>query len=335
MPAYDVSQLLSLNEKKSWNKAINQCIKKSNTIDKNNKEIKNKEDDKMAENLFFKSLNELSHGDVRSQIMEALSKTMTADEFSYVWVSSYAVYDTYFVYENYEGGKYVNYKVPYTKSETQVVVDLANKVLVERDSIWVEVGQFEEVQTSLNAKTEELKVATAKVEELQTSLNTANETIKTLESEKEGVVEKFNGASETVVSLNSKVEELTSKVSEMKPLIDKYNQEQYEKALNSAKEEYKAKFEKVGALDVFEKDETLELIKKSINSKEEKVSRDAIFELNQLIVDNVRSIKVDEVEDVPTAKSVNSIVAGKVNKNLDKDFVNVFEENCGFSFDEE
>lgn len=330
-PAYDVAQLLSLNEKKSWNKAVNQCISKNN---KNNKQLNNKEVTEVMENLFFKSLNELSHGDIRSQIMEVLSKTMTADEFSYVWVSSWGVYDTYFVYENYEGGKYVNYKVPYVKNETQVTVDLANKVLVERDTVRVEVAQLAEVQTSLNTKITELETANTTISELEKSLNSAKETIKTLESEKDGVVEKFNGASDTVVSLNSKVEELTSKVSEMQPLIDKYNEEQFKKALNSAKEDYKAKFEGVGAIEIFEKDETLELIKKSINSID-KIAIDAKFKLNQLIVDNVKAIKADDTEELPIAKSVNSIVTGKSTKNLDKDFVNMYEEYCGFSVEDE
>jgi len=250
---------------------------------------------------------------------------MTADEFNYVYVSNWGIYDAYFVYETYEGGKWINYKVPYAKTETNVTIDLANKVLVERDAVWVEVVQVAEVQTSLNSANEKIK-------ELEGTLATQNETIKSLNSEKEGAVEKFNSASETVISLNSKVEELNIKVKEMKPLIDEYNKEQFEKSLNAVKEDYKAKFEKVGALDVFEKEETLELMKKTLNSKKEDAN-DAKYKLNQLIIDSIQVMdKEDKETNEPlTAKSINSIVAGKENTNLIDGFTDSYEENCGFS----
>ena len=60
--------------------------------------------DDIVENAFIKSLNSISLGDIRSKIMDALSKVMTADEYYNVWVGSYEIYPTenYFVYENYE-----------------------------------------------------------------------------------------------------------------------------------------------------------------------------------------------------------------------------------------
>lgn len=322
-PAYDCSKMLSFNEK--LNEAIHKAIN-----NKQNNESK-KEDDRMAENLLFKSLNELSHGDIRSKIMGALAKTMTADEFSNVWVGNYMIYDTYFVYENYTEGKWVNFKVPYSKTETEVVVDLENKALVERDSIWVEVTQVTELQTSLNAKEEELKVANEKITELETSLNEKDETIKSLNSQKEGVVEKFNNATELVTSLNSKVEELSETVETLKPLAEKYNEEQQTKALNSAIDSYKSVFNKAGANEVFEEESTMELIKKTLNSKVE-IANDAKFQLNQLIIDNIKGIKVEKEDDSePMVKSINSVVAGKETKGLVDNFVDPYEEYCGFS----
>jgi flagellar biosynthesis chaperone FliJ len=309
--------------------------------------LNNKEVTEVMENKFFdylKSINAISAGDIKWKLYEQLAKVTTGEEYMNLYISNYDIYPTenYFLYEIYTDAYHL-FKCTYSVDENDnVTVDYEGKQEVQykldiqpvTEPVATDDNMMIGMQNSLNSKVKELETAKNTISELEKSLNSAKETIKTLESEKDGVVEKFNGASDTVVSLNSKVEELTSKVSEMQPLIDKYNEEQFEKALNTAKEDYKSKFEKVGALEVFEQDETLELIKKSINSQKD-IAKDAKFQLNQLIVDNVKAIKVEETDEVPTAKSVNSIVTGKSTKNLDKDFVNMYEEYCGFSVEDE
>lgn len=324
LPAYDVAELVSLNERKAWNKAINQLVKANNQtnnksdnnsdliINNKNKSSNKEELENMKENKFFKALCELSHGDIKEQIMTALSKTMSADEFYNVWLSNYGIYDTYFVYENYENQKYVNYKVPYTKTETEVIIDLANKVQVERENIWVEVSVMQTQLNSLNTTIEDLKKQLNSKEEVIKSLNSK---VTLTDEEKKTTMEKFNELTDTVTSLNARVKEL-------QPLAEEHKKEQFEKALNSSKKYYKEKFENVDALDIFEKEETQELIKKSINSNEEEVQK-AKFELNELIINNLKT-----VEKEPQI-NLNSVQSAKDNKNL-VDNIDEFESFYGF-----
>ena len=321
-PSYDSSKLLSFNSK--LNSAIEKAIIEKSTNDIHNQPLKvddidinktvnEKEDKTMKENLFFKILCELSHGDIKEQIMTSLSKTMTVDEFYNIYLSNYGIYDAYFVCEDYQNSKYVNYKIPYTKTDTEVVVDLANKVEVERDVVWVEV-------TTMEASINSLKT------EMETSVNGLNEQIKTLNETIATKDTDILAKDEAIVSLNAKVEKideitntvtsLNAKVLELQPKVDKYNDEQYEKSLNATKEYYKEKFEKVEALEVFEKEETQELIKKSINSIVEE-AKDAKLSLTELIVNNIKSInkKVDENSEEFKIK-LNSVQGLKDNKDL-------------------
>jgi hypothetical protein len=298
-PAYDSSKLISINER--WNKAVAQAIKQNNQQTSRNENVDNinnnqKEVENVAENLLYKALNELSHGDIRSQIMTALSKTMTADEFTYVYVSSWGVYDNYFIYENYENSTYVNYKVPYTKTETEVIIDLASKAQVERDVVWVEVGVMQSSVNELNVK----------ITDLTTQLNTANETINTLTSEKANIEKQFNDASDKITSLNSQVEE-------MKPIVEQHNTEIKEKAINAKRDYYTLKFKAVNAMDKFESKDVQELIKNSINENDE--GKNAILSLNTMLVDMVQ-IKSD---DKPMVKEVASKQENLIPTSVDFD----------------
>jgi hypothetical protein len=256
---------------------------------------------------------------------------MTAEEFQNIWASSYGIYDNYFVYENYEVDKYVNYKVPYSKTETEIIIDLSQKVAVKREDIWVEMPEMMRVQNSLNE-------VNLKVEELTTSLNTKEQEIITkdelitslntkvseLETEKTDIATKFNEQTEVMVTLNAKIKEF-------EPIVETYNQEQYDKALNSAIVFYKEKFENVDAIEEFEKEETQELIKKSINSNK-KESSDAKFALNELIVLNVKSSnskKEDDETNTEIKVSLNSTIKAKENKDL-TEAEDLFERTYGF-----
>ena len=130
-PSYDSAYLVSLN---ALNDAINKDIEKSlNNI--------KKDGDKM-DNVFIKSLNDKSFGDIRDALYIALSKVMTADEYYNVWISTWSTFDTYFVYETVENDTWVYYKVNYTKGENdEITVDYSSKVKVERQDVWVEVSE--------------------------------------------------------------------------------------------------------------------------------------------------------------------------------------------------
>jgi cation transport regulator ChaB len=328
-PAYDSSKLLSFNTKfkEAVHKAINNKNKENDLI---------QEGDKMENKIFelLKSNNAISSGSIRWRIYDELSKVMTAEVYNNMYISEYDIYpeEHYFTYDTYiDGEGYKLFKCSYSvDGEDNVAVDYAN---VQEVEYRVDLQPVAELQTSLNTKTTELEQANETIKSLNTQLNEKEETIKSLNTEKSTVVEKFNSASDTVVSLNSKVDELTSKVEVMQPLIDQYNQEKFEKALNSATEDYKDKFNKVGALEIFEEESTKELIKKTLNSKTEE-SNEAKFQLNQLIIDNIKGISNEKDEDETIVKSINSIVPPKENKDLTKDFKDTtYEEICGISMD--
>ena len=265
-PAYEESQLLSLNDKKLWNKAVAQLVKKevnklkvedskngqvnleepknsknaTQGVGEDENEVKDNKNLKSM-NAFHKQLNELSHGDIRNKIYDCLRKTLTADEYYDIYISSYSVFNDYFIYEVYEGDKYVLYKVNYTVAEdNSVSVDISNKVKVVREEVFVEVAQMEAVKNSLKEK------------------------------------------ENTITSLNSTIEKLEGELGE-------YKTQETERALNSKIEEYKEKFNAVGLNEEFESEEVQGLIKTSLNSVE------AELKLTKMLVN---TIKVDEPKEI-------------------------------------
>lgn len=272
VPAYNSSHLLSLNEIDRWDKAVCQAITQNQNSLKENVDINNngqKEENLLKENMFYKAICELSFGDIREEIMTELSKVMTADEFYSVWVSNYSIYDTYFIYESYITDKYVNFKVSYVKTETEVTIDLTNKTKVERSDIWVEVSTM---QTSVN----ELQ---GKIDNLTIDLTTANESITSLNSEKETLETNVTTINETITSLNTQIETL-------QPIVDTFNVEKLQKSINEKKEYYSNKFKAVNAVEKFNSEEVQTLITNSVGETDE--SKDAILSLNSMLVDLVQ-----------------------------------------------
>ena len=132
---------------------FNNAIMEDINIKENNKRS---ETGKM-DNIFVKALNEISFGETRSKILESLSKQMTADEFRTVYISEWGVFDTYFVYEAPVGNVWKTYKINYTKTDDEVVVDLESKVEVERKQILVEVSDVQQVQNELSKANDTIK----------------------------------------------------------------------------------------------------------------------------------------------------------------------------------
>lgn len=316
--AYDIAECLSLNQKQVWNKAINRLL---NTKKEDTMEFKNE----MLECL--KSLNAISLGDFRWKLYDALAKVMIAEDYNCLYLSNYNIFvaEGYFIFEkwNSELETYEHFKVTFTVDENDAVtVDYEGRQKVEYQLVATDM--VETMTTSLNEKEVELEGVKNELETVKTSLNSKVTELETLTSEKNEALTKLNESNELAISLNSKIETLTNEVKEMQPLVEKYNEEVFEKALNKATEFYKEKFEKVNALDVFDLEETQELIKKSINSK----TVDEKFKLNQLIVDSVKSTIAQE-DTTPMNKSINSVEKGKENKNLLSNAIDKYEDYAG------
>lgn len=105
------------------------------------------------------------------------------------------------------------------------------------------------------------------------------EEVKTLQVQLNDVSTKFNEATDKLTALKAELDVL-------KPIQDKYNTEQFEKALNEKKEFYSAKFEAVNSKDQFDSDEVQTLITASVADNEE--GKNAILQLNSMLVDLVQ-----------------------------------------------
>lgn len=330
--AYSNSQLLSLNDKKEWNKAINSLNSKEENMEKNNV---------MFEML--KSKNAISSASYRWRIYDALSKVMIAEEYNSMYLSEYDIYpeEKYFIYDAYtEGDGYKLYKVTFAVGEDDIItVDYEGKVEVQYKYDLVEV---ETMKQQLNEKDEELKSInekigtlegdvsekTVKIEELTNSLNAKTKEIATIVDDKSKIETKLNETNEMVIGLNSKIGELEIEINEMQPIVETHQEQEYQKVVNSISVEYKDKFEKVNNIEAFDEIEVQDLIKKSVNKKDLSINEEYKSQLNQIVVDSIKT-KLN-TEDTIIKKSVNSIVKGKETKDLVEDFIDEFEEVYGF-----
>lgn len=316
-PAYSIATM-SFNDIKSWNNALNSL----------NKKLNNKEDDKMTNAIFemLKSSNAISAGDLEWKLWDAFGNILTHNEYATMWLSKYNIYteERYVIVELYSNDKYSMWKVGYSIGEDEVVsVDWEGRIEVEY------AFDLKEVKTSLNTKTKKVEELSIELENIKTSLNTKILEVETITKDKNEVTNKLNDTNEMVISLNSKIvdlngtiESLNSKIEEMKPIVEAHELAEYEKELNSLKEIYEDKFKKVNALDVYELESTQDLIKQCVNAKD----KEYLSQLNQLIVDNVRStIKIDE--DPESVKSINSIITPKKQEKVE--FANIYKEMCG------
>ena len=284
-PAYDSARLVNLNMENEWNKAVAQ-ISNDNNIKANRKEGNNMD--------VLKKVCEISKGDLKWKIYEAMGKVMVAEDYNKMWISDYDIYDTYFIYESWANEDYEYNKVSYTKNDEtdEVSVDFEGRTKVERTVKW------EAVLNQLDEKVTE-------VETLKTSLNEKEEAIIALTTEKEDLSTKFNDATTTLTSLNERLEEL-------KEVEEKYNAEKFEKALNERVAEFEVKFKGINAMDKFETDEVQNLIKESISDNE------ALISLNSMLVELIPNKIEEKKDDKSGIKDFNS----KEVKNL------IPKDNC-------
>ncbi len=282
LPAYDCATLISLNERKKWNKTINQLTKKNN----------NKQNSKSENNSGLNIKNNQVEGDKMAEDIKKNEIEKTND----------------------------NKEAPAIEEQIK-----------EKPNESIEVNEkIKSLEKQLDTKNEEIIKANEKIVDLERQLNEKEESIKSLNekinstnTEKTEIETKFNDVTDKLTSLNTKVEE-------MKPIVEKYNKEQFEKELNEMKSTYEKKFKSVNAIEKFKSDEVQELIKKSLNKNNE--GQKAITSLNKMVVD---AISFDEKEDIQTEEklSLNSVEKGTENKNLRED-ISKIENFYGISLNE-
>ena len=284
-PAYDSARLVNLNMQDQWNKAVAQSItvEGGDGRQKTSERIKTK--NKVGEDGItmevFKKVCELSIGDVRGNIYDALSKVMTAEEYNSMWISNYDIYDDYFIYELWENDEYNYFKIDYSKDNDVISVNLESKTKVER------VVKWEEMQAQLDIQSQS-------IEDYKVEISNKDESILNLTEEKEGLVTKFDEATETLVSLNGKLEKL-------KEIETQYNAEKFESALNSRKDEFEKKFKSLNAIEEFNSEDVQSLLADSIENDE------SLTALNSMLVELIPEQKEEEKKvDKNTVKDFNT-----------------------------
>lgn len=285
-PAYDSSKLCGYEEK--FNQAMQKDID-TNAENSINSINNNGKGDKM-DNMFLTALNDISFGETREKIMSALSKVMVADEYNRLWISQWDVYDTYFIYETYNGEEWIRFKVDYTKSETdEIEVNYEERKQVVRQDVYVEVSEME---TSLNAIKSEK-------EEAETKLNSIIEEKTVLEN---SLLESKNAQ----VELSTTIESLNSKIEELEAFKVELDEIKYNERLEDAKSTYKDEFVTFNGVDKFETDEVQALI---VDTLKDETSFNAIIKLKDILLECAK-------ENKPEVESFNSVETNVVETSV-------------------
>ena len=323
LPAYECATLISINQVNMWNKAVSQ-------LDIKNKK-NNKEDNKL-ENKFLKTLNEMCFGDIEWEIYyNKLAEVMTAKEYESVCISKWCIYPDFFIYDVKEGDEWVTYTVNYTIGEDdEISIDYENRKRIEYELIEKEVSlasanalkesnkKVEELTKELEDSKNELEKITKEKEDIEKSLNESN--AKAIDLQKQ-VTEKSNNSKEEKTELENKINELQKVINNMQPMVDKYNEAEFNKRFEESKNEFKPLFENAGCIEKFEENETQELLKQ-YSSLDEEVKTKALNSLNAMIVKNMKVIIEKDDDDImqdDVKISVNSIKKTEKNEALLKD----------------
>ena len=278
LPAYDVAEMLS------WNAAI----------DKDKENEKSENGVKSVENVFITSLNGLSLGETRDGIYKALADVMTASEYMHMYISDYSINDDHFFYETYsEENGWETYKVGYSKNDEGVTVDYEGRTKMEYKTEMVPAEEAKnQLETAVNEAKAEMQATidelTAKVSETETELNAVKE---------DNVAQK-----ETVVSLNEQIVGLNETIESLNEYKEKFEAEQYAAALNEAMEKYKAKFERLNALEKFEAEEVQTLVAETLDAEKALDAKNALSDMLIELIDNA------PVQNSMNAKANNGFV---------------------------
>lgn len=172
-----------------------------------------------------------------------------------------------------------------------------------------------EVQEELDTVNGQLENLNAKVLENDETIKNLTTDLETANNEKTELMNKFTDATETVTNL-------TAQVKEMQPIVDKYNEELYNNKVSTAKETYKAKFEKCDAADIFASEEIQNLVLNTIND-DEKVSTKAKYDLSERLLNAIES----KDSSTTSVKDINEPAKETKNLNVVDD---EFESTYGF-----
>lgn len=208
-------------------------------------------------------------------------------------------------------------KIQELKNEAQLLLDANNITDAENLSVEIKILSAQvEIQDKLESTQAELENLKGDVVAKDDEISKLTAELETVKNEKEEIMEKYNTATETVTELNGKV-------TAMEPIVNQYYEEEREKNLNSAKEDYKAKFEKIGGLELFESEEIQSLVVDTI-SNDKDVSNKAKYALSEKIMEVIDKVGSGTL-------SINSIQepAKKTEKLNIVD--NEFEQLFGFS----
>jgi hypothetical protein len=278
LPAYDSSQLISLNDREHFNLLITEALyeQKNNRIDE-------------GEKVKYKKMFELSHDDIRSQIYQVLDPTLPEESYTYI----YEVYDNHFVVEIYESNSYKTYDYTYSKGEDNISIDFDSKTEVKEKREWVAVNnQIQGKLSELETKHEELKKVLSEKESSLIDATLENEKVqKELASLESSLNESKEALTKNQTKYNDnqkEVDDLSLQLNELKVFKTKYEEEVYKKVLNEQQEFYLAKFNAFSALEKFNSEEVQGLI--ALCAKNDDSSENAKLRLNSIVVDLVPSI---------------------------------------------
>lgn len=207
-------------------------------------------------------------------------------------------------------------KLEELKAEAQVFLDSNEIEKAEAKTLEVKILNAQvEIQEKLDNARNQIEGMQNQVTSKDEEINNLTASLEVMKQEKEELMNKFTESTDKVTTLNEQV-------NAMKPIVEDYNQKQYEDQLNKAKEEYKAKFEKVNGLEAFKSEEIQNLIKGTIN-KDSSVSKKAKFDLSEKIMEMFDN---QDMNDISVANIQENAVE---TKDLNQE-VNEFEKVYGF-----
>lgn len=294
--------------------ATNEMVKQFNNAIKTDIENigvneENKEEGDVMENKFLIALNQLSLGETRDKVMEALSKTLTAEEYNNAWISNYGIYDDYVVYETYVDEAWKNFKVNYSKGENdEITVDLGSKVEMEYNFELVE----KQVVNELKSKAEEL-------DGIVNEKTTLEATVSELQEKVNSLTEDLTKTTDEKVVLAEAISTLETKVNELEPYKEKADKDAFETALAEKMSYYETKFNALNGAETFASEDVQQLVKDLLDVEKKdnaKIALDSMLvDLVQPVVTQVNNAKSSHVTE--QASDLSNLVPDTIKSDIE------------------
>lgn len=188
------------------------------------------------------------------------------------------------------------------KQELEQLKSQANSLLAENKIEEAEAKTVEikvlkaqiEIQEKLDEANSQLAEVTNKLTTKEEELVNLQTELDTVKNEKQEVIDKYNESTGVIADLNSKV-------TKMQPIVDKYYEDEKTNKINDAISNYKAKFEKIDASEVFETEDIQNLVKETV-SEDKEVSNKAKYALSDKLFElldkqNITGIDVKDIQE--------------------------------------